>query len=395
MIKPESFEAAEPSPTTSAFNDKALRETQEAKAPEKKPTREATAIDEALSSHATSFSIRPWQLSQQDYEKLSTATDLRKLSLNYSQMRDEELAHIGKLTKLEELNLSHSGIGAGLKHLTPLKELRTLNLADCFFIHDGEIRHLQQLPKLENLDLTRSGLTNDGCRTLANMHQLKSLIMCNTDVTDDGVRIVKDLKLEEIGLGNKVTDAGLAAIPPTVKSVEIEQNSRADALSRYYAQKLGDGPGITAAGIDQLAKTHPNLEKYYISGGPAASDAGMRGVGQMKNLKWLSVGGDVTNAGVSNIANLEHLERLFLSGHKFTNDAAKSLLSCKKLQDLTLAGLGINDDVIPTLAKMQGLKSLRLDCTDVTDRGIEQLKKLLPNCTVHDIHARVGRGNAQ
>jgi internalin A len=396
MSKFETLEEIQ-QPSANTWADKALLETQETRGDSqpKQPTqtRESKAIEAALSSHATSFSLRPWDLNTTDYQQLSKATDLRKLTLNYTQMRDEDLQHIGKLTRLEELDLSDSGIGGGLTHLSSLKELRRLNVADCFFIKDDQIQQLKQLPKLEHLDVTRSGLTDAGCRTLAEMPQLKSVIMCRTDVTDAGIRALGGLKLESIGLGNKISDAGLAQIPATVKSVEIDQNSRADAVSKYFAQKTGDGPGITSVGIERLATTHPHLESLSICCGPASTDDAMSGVGRMKNLKSLSFVGDVTDKGVAHIGSLEKLEDLFLSGHKFTNEGAKALLACQNLKELGLAGNGINDGVIPTLAKMQNLKSLSLDSTRVSDKGIEQLRKLLPNCKVHDIRSRIGGGN--
>jgi internalin A len=398
MSKFETFEETQ-KPTASTWADKALLETQETRGDSQptqpKPTRESTAIQAALDNRATSLSLHVWDLSATDYLQLSKATDLRKLTLHYTQMQDKDLQHIGKLTKLEELDLSSSGIGGGLAHLAPLKELRRLNVADSFFIKDHEIRQLQQLPKLEQLNLTRSGLTDAGCQILADMPNLKSVIMCRTEVTDAGIRTLGKLKLEEIGLGNKISDAGLAQIPSTVKSVAIDQNSRADAVSRYLGDKTGDGPGITPAGIQRLAQTHPQLESLSICCGPASTDGAMVGVGNMKNLKTLSFVGDVTDTGVSEIGNLQKLERLFLSGPKFTNEGARALLSCKNLQELGIAGNGINDGVIPTLAKMQSLKSLSLDCTRVSDAGIEQLRKLLPNCKVYDIRARTGRGSAQ
>ncbi len=91
---------------------------------------------------------------------------IRHLVLSRTQVSDEGLLHLKKLTSLSGLYISGTQItDAGLVHLKELNKLEELDLSDTQVTDDGLI-HLKELTNLAVLTLSGTQVTDDGVEKL-------------------------------------------------------------------------------------------------------------------------------------------------------------------------------------------------------------------------------------
>ena len=102
------------------------------------------------------------------------------------------MAHIGTLKGLKELNLAGSQImDFDLVNLRGMKDLKQLNLYQCYLITDAGLVHLKEMKAMEGLYLWNIQITDAGLVHLKEMKSLKSLILGGNQVTDAGKRYLK------------------------------------------------------------------------------------------------------------------------------------------------------------------------------------------------------------
>ncbi len=101
---------------------------------------------------------------------------------------DATLAHVGRLTRLQELYVSSPSVSdAGLEHLTGLTNLSILSLSGTP-VSNGGLAKLMGLIKLFHLNLSDTPITDAGLVSLHGLTKLSSVMVGNTQVTDAGVK---------------------------------------------------------------------------------------------------------------------------------------------------------------------------------------------------------------
>ncbi|CAI7900523.1 unnamed protein product [Closterium sp. NIES-54] len=146
-----------------------------------------------------------------DLEPLTALTSLTHLSLgNCHNLTPALLAHVGRLTGLEELSLSSCDMGddvlpqltclprlsmlamprgvtdAGLQHLAALPVLLQLSLCGCQDVTSAGMLHVGRLTSLRGLSLPSTHVTNEGLQHLTALTDLVSLVL-PPGVTDAGM----------------------------------------------------------------------------------------------------------------------------------------------------------------------------------------------------------------
>ena len=76
-----------------------------------------------------------------------------------------------------------------------------------------------------------------------------------------------------------------------------------------------------------------------------------------------------------------------LSARTLTDESLQDLdlQRLRRMHHLNLCDTQVSDASIPCLAKLTQLRTLDLPGTRVTDKGITQLRKRLPNCTIRTV----------
>jgi WD40 repeat protein len=208
-----------------------------------------------------------------------------------SRVKDADLARLGELKDLAELNLSHTRISDdGLKALESLTSLRRLYLSETS-LTDQAFESIAKHQNLESLDMSGTKITDATPQSLKKLPKLSRLFLSRTEITGEGL-------------------AGLSELPElTVLHVTGREFSAAElrALS-------------TLARLEELSVTTNN--------------EGLAKLAEFTNLKRLTVhGGGITDDAAPLIASLTKLEELRLSQTGLSERAARqikeSLKTCR------------------------------------------------------------------
>ena len=155
--------------------------------------------------------------------QIGRLTGLEFLVLHDSILSDADLAHLGWLTRLTDLDLTNDRIpDAGLARLKGLRRLRTLVLHGTY-INDAELAHLNGLVSLKYLVLSNTEITDAGLVQLQRLRNVTDLDLSGTHISDAGLAHVKCLtNLLRLKLsGTLVTDAGTTALTQALPSLTI------------------------------------------------------------------------------------------------------------------------------------------------------------------------------
>jgi len=171
---------------------------------------------------------------------------------------------------------------------------------------------------------------------LAHLTGLKELNLWQTDITDEGLRVVAGLKsLERLTLPDRVTNEGLAHVAtlPALKALHFKKNE--------------------------------------------VTDAGLVHIEKLQTLEELELGGEkLTNRGLRNLKRLPSLRYLLLWGDSIDGRGLQHLGGMKSLRILHLGHFNLTDNDLAWVGRMRGLERLTLYDTDVTDAGLKHLQSL-------------------
>ena len=120
--------------------------------------------------------------------QLGTLHELRSLHIARGRASAEILQRLAQLPELYALDLNEVALAPGDRHeLAALRQLTDLGLVDCE-LTDDDLQHVGQLSKLSSLDLQRNAaITDRGLLHLYGLKNLTYLDLTQTDVSDDGL----------------------------------------------------------------------------------------------------------------------------------------------------------------------------------------------------------------
>ena len=273
-----------------------------------------------------------------------------------------------------------------LKAILALKKLRVLDLGSYILnVQDNVVATLAGLPELRELSLAHTGVTDEGLKVLADFPELQVLTLAHTEVTDAGLKELAKLKgLQTLDLsGSMVTDAGLKEVAQLkgLKHLYLGDNKKAFAVtsaSKWWIQVQRD---LWKQGPHDLMNPKELLKQHPFSG--KITDAGLKELAGLQELQTLDLtGAQVTDAGLKELVPLKGLQTLNLSFTQTTDASLKDLAEHKGLRELGLAGTPVTDAGLKNLAELKGLKKLNLSFTKATGEAVVELSKALPHCSV-------------
>lgn len=224
---------------------------------------------------------------------------LRELYLaNSYGMKDDAIDVIAeKLNKLKRLSLK------GLEFTAPhFLKLSTLPLeafwAEDSQIHNDSLAALAKMTNMKELYLGNTAIDDSGIAYLKGLTNLEKLNIGQTGVTDKSMPVLLGMQnLKELQIGQS-----------DVTSASLDTISKLNALTHLDIPntKIGD------RNIAELQRL-PNLESLSLYG-TNITDTALEHISHMPKLKWLNVGGNaITDAGIAKLEKLKSLEELRLT----------------------------------------------------------------------------------
>ena len=300
------------------------------------------------------------------------------LDLSGKGIRSGRLSDIGRLTELTSLKLADNEI-TELEFLTPLEKLVSLDLSNNQIT---DITPLAQLKKLRTLHLD-----NNDIRDFSPLYDLSELTMLTIGGIEVSQSQIKELKtrlpgcliyndeantdIVEVHLGGKtfksdVTKLDLSDCSITnLSALSVCTSLEELRLSGNYIRDIGPLLDI------------PKLRVLDLSNNMISD---IRPLMSITTLEHLNLAGNKISS-ITALSQLKQLKELVLNGNDI--DGTQNLAKLSALKILGLKDTGISDADLERLYNLKNLTVLALENNpDITESGVNQLKKKLPQCKV-------------
>jgi len=307
---------------------------------------------------------------------------------------DDGLARLAKLQNVEWItiqaaaNIRGTGFAAWTDHPNLLSIFATASAID-----DRGLAEIGRLKKLDELDLGHTQVTDKGMESVAKLSELTWLNLGENDISDAGVQVVCRAlpKLESLSLdATRVTSE---IIPDIAKLENLRYLGLGKlSLSREFLQQIG-----TLEQLEKLSLRWADLDVVDLSA-----------LSGLKNLKHLDLGRvNLQGADLSWIKHLQALEELNLSSTKISDqefqtleitgplrvlnlndteisDASLHKLVGSPLQKLAVASERITEASMESIIKIKSLERLyfRMGAGSNVDEYNERLRKAMPNTVI-------------
>ncbi len=246
--------------------------------------------------------VVPFPIDDADLAPLARMTELKDLILGDSNpgLTDRTLAVIGRLSRLEELEIGDTSVtDAGLAHLAHLSRLENLSIGDAS-VTDAGLAHLARLDQLQTLFIGhppraqsagagRVAITGSGFTALGRLPHLRLLQLFSTTLSGPGLAGIGRLThLKELALGRYGDDpsprsmiADLRALTPldNLGALGIE-GFGGDATSLVHLKGIKNlvsfmAPGLGDEAIPTLlelpALRSLTFKKHHLTAGGLAA----------------------------------------------------------------------------------------------------------------------------
>ena len=309
----------------------------------------------------------------EQYDIKTTVLDLSGKGIHSGRLSD-----IGRLTELTSLKLANNEI-TELEFLTPLEKLVSLDLSNNQIT---DITPLAQLKKLRTLHLD-----NNDIRDFSPLYDLSELTMLTIGGIEVSQSQIKELKtrlpgcliyndeantdIVEVHLGGKTFKSDVTKLD--LSDCSITDLSALSVCTRLEELRLS---GNYIRDIGPLLDI-PKLRVLDLSNNMISD---IRPLMSMTTLEHLNLAGNKISS-ITALSQLKQLKELVLHGNDI--DGTQNLAKLSALKILGLKDTGISDADLERLYNLKNLTVLALENNpDITESGVNQLKKKLPQCKV-------------
>lgn len=341
--------------------------------------------------------------SELSFLKHISADDVQFLVARKTDVTDEQLVHVGRLTGIWGLNLNQCRItDVGVRHLSKLNKLELADLGafgvnkEGYGVGDEGMEVLSSLPKIRAVYVRLSKVGDIGLKSLSHAKNIERLGLEATRVTDTGLEALTSLpKLKSLSLGSyddgaPITDRGLKIIGQ-IKSLtslgldgtQVTNEGLAHLRGLANLESLNlDNTNVTEDGLLHLEplKSLARLRFYET-----VTDVGAEHLAKLPSLTDIKSSLEISDAGVEALSRLPNLESLSLSDSDVTDKSCQHIAKMRSLKTLWIQKCAITDKGLEELGKLKLLERLLISRTEITGNGLAVLKEL-PNLRHLNLH---------
>ncbi|MEN6644022.1 MAG: hypothetical protein ABFE08_16415 [Armatimonadia bacterium] len=331
----------------------------------------ATVDDEVLASFAKIPALRSLMLNEchkvtdVGVKRLAALQDLQYLNVAKCELvTSEGVKALSACPKLASLNLWGTQGFADVTALTGLTSLRALVMFSK--LDSKTLPELGKLKKLQTLNMSGNNFERD-YSFLAALPELETLTIADDHMLSDigksdlaGCRNLKSLSLPNCG-GLTGSVAPLAAL------------TQLESLSLSYCQEF------TGEGLRELAVL-PKLEALSITEASKVGSPALGEIAALTQLKSLNLWNcDLSDAGLAQLASLKGLQKVGLAGKAITDVTLQLLGGLPALEEVSLRDtIEVTDAGLLALAQAPAMKRVAIRYSKVTPAGIGAAKAAKP-----------------
>lgn len=310
------------------------------------------------------------------FQYLKQHDRLELLELESDGITDDGLIQLPALEHLNLLQL-HQTASQGLVlerfQKSPLRKF------SCRALTDESARHLAHFPLLNDLRLAGSPITGAGLKVISQLALLTRLELSGcVDLKDEDLALLGNLgELSALILSQ--TDAGDAAMGGIVR------------LNKLRELHIGS-PSLSDAGVRKSCEMVSLTDLLFTADAVNVTDAGLADLWRLVNLRSLTIDApQVSGKGLASLAEMPKLTRLQLGGQGIGIAAFRHAAQSASLTNLFVGNWSNGGPAALTDAGIQELSASRsltqFDLirkqTQVTDEGVEQLRRQRPQLKVN------------
>ncbi len=297
----------------------------------------------------------PDSLKDEDLRRLAELTELEELTLEYRHaLTDRGLRYLTSLENLRSLNLSRTSInGMGINYLVALDQLRELDLSSCHQLTNESMAHVKKLQQITSLRLDATSTRGSSDSNWSMQLQLMASMPQSPHAS----------QLDELRGG--ITDAGLLQLVgmPNLKQISLRMTK------------------VTDKGVRELGPL--NQLEYLDISQTAISDESLDTIAQLKQLKTLKLNFvALSDMGLRKLASLEQLEELELRGTPIGTPGVRELSRLPNLRRLDLSMTRVDETVLDELLSLTNLDDVELGQTQQRFHGVFRFAERHPNFTL-------------
>jgi uncharacterized protein (TIGR02996 family) len=345
-------------------------------------------------------SVKLWEFAQGDegFTCLDGWRNLESLELRSVHLREDDLARLGKCSRLQHLTLHGCRLEGdhGLQHLAGLGNLQTLSFRYSTGLTDAGIAHLAPLRSVKHLDLSScAGVTGPALSNLSGQLETLTLNSCE-DLQRLNLSGLEHLRWIDCTNCRSLTSIRLTRLP----ALESLHTRECPALTTL---DLSDLPALRTLNLSQcsalleracaavapsrrgLLGFLPGLRHWSRPPVPAEEKrtifSGVPGLTAL-DLTWCA---SPTDDGLALLAPLQNLQTLSLKAcWNLTDAGVRRLAELSRLRSLDLLGCWrLTDACLETLARLAELRELNLPAdSSITNDAILELSRRLPRCII-------------
>ncbi|MBL8818772.1 MAG: leucine-rich repeat domain-containing protein [Planctomyces sp.] len=292
-----------------------------------------------------------------------------------------------------------AGSAANAAAVTPEQFLANFRAKATREINDADLATLSGMtelhPQITELSLKGSPISRNGLATLASFPALRTVDLTGSTIQgDDWTALATATQIESLNLESAgISDASLAAVAPLVnlKYLNLNRTQISDQAFIHFMKLSNleeihiENTRLTGAGFEAFGRQGAKspLKKIYAGN----TKFGQFGFVHIKGIDSLEVLGaansDVTDSCLVALKGMDKLRSLHLGSNQISDQGLTVLAGLKKLEELDISGSrNVSNASLNRIRKHEGLTMIDVDDTSCNQQGVEEMKKLHPNCRI-------------